>query len=68
MEFKFLTLKCKYFKYLIDYEDERKAREMTKKIMEEIDILETKIKNIRVLIIDTIEHDYDELIGDLKTT
>ena len=34
--------------------------------MEEIDIFETKIKNIRELIIDTIEYDYDKLIGDLN--
>ena len=49
-----------------DYEEERKAREMTRKIMEEIDIFETKIKNIRELIIDIIEYDYDKLIGDLN--
>ena len=34
--------------------------------MEEIDIFETKIKKIRELIIDTIEYDYDKLIGDLN--
>ena len=34
--------------------------------MEEIDKFETKIKNIRELIIDTIEHDYDKLINDLN--
>ena len=50
-----------------DYEEERKAREMTRKIMEEIDIFETNIKNIRELIIDKIEYDYDKLIGDLNT-
>ena len=49
-----------------DYEEERKAREMTRKIMEEIDIFEIKIKNIRELIIDIIEYDYDKLIGDLN--
>ena len=49
-----------------DYGEKRKAREMTRKTMEEIDIFGTKIKNIRELIIDTIEHDYDKLIGDLK--
>ena len=32
------------FKYLSDYEEERKAREMTRKIMGEIDIFEAKIK------------------------
>ena len=49
-----------------DYEEERKAREMTRKTMEEIDIFEIKIKNIRELIIDIIEYDYDKLIGDLN--
>ena len=34
--------------------------------MEEIDIFETKIKKIRELIIDTIEYDYDKLVGDLN--
>ena len=63
---KFLTVKCRIFKDLSDYEEERKARGMTRKIMEEIDIFETKIKNIRELTIDTIEHDYDKLIGDLN--
>ena len=37
-----------------------------RKIIEEIDIFETKIKKIRELIIDTIEYDYDKLIGDLN--
>ena len=49
-----------------DYEKERQAREVRRKIMEEIDIFETKIKKIRELIIDTIEYDYDKLIGDLS--
>ena len=34
--------------------------------MEEIDGFETKIKNIKELIIDTIEHDYSKLIGNLN--
>ena len=63
---KFLTLKCRFFKCLNDYEEERKAREMTRKIMEEINIFETKIKKIGELIIDTIEYDYDKLIDDFK--
>ena len=58
---KFLTLKCRFFKYLSDYEEERKAREIKRKI-----VFETKIKNIRELIIDAIEYDYDKLIGDLN--
>ena len=39
---------------------------MTRKIMKEIDRFETKIKNIRELIIDAIEHDYDKLVCDLN--
>ena len=39
---------------------------MTREIMEKIHIFETKIKNIRELIIDTIEYDYDKLIDDLN--
>ena len=39
---------------------------MTRKIVEKIDTFETKIKNIRELITDIIEHDYDKLIGDLN--
>ena len=38
----------------------------TRKVIEEIDIFETKIKNIRELIIDTIERDYDILINHLN--
>ena len=34
--------------------------------MEEINRFETKIKNIKELIIDTIEHDYIKLIGSLN--
>ena len=34
--------------------------------MKEIDGFETKIKNIKELIIDTIEHDYIKLIGNLN--
>ena len=34
--------------------------------MEEIDGFETKIKNIKELITDTIEHDYIKLIGNLN--
>ena len=33
--------------------------------MKEIEQFETKIKNIRELTIDTIEHDYEKLINDL---
>ena len=34
--------------------------------MEEIDKFETKIKNLRELITDTIEHDYEKVINDLN--
>ena len=49
-----------------NYEEERKVREMTRKLMGEIDIFETKINNLRGLIIDTIKYDSDKLIGDLN--
>ena len=39
---------------------------MTRKINEEVDIFETKIKNIRELMIDAIKYDYDKLIGELN--
>ena len=35
-------------------------------MMEQIDIFETKIRKIRELIIDTIEYDYDKLIGNFN--
>ena len=65
-ELRFLTLKCIFCKYLSDYKKEREAIEVRRKIMEEIDIFEMKIKKIRELIIITIEYDYDKLIGDLS--
>ena len=34
--------------------------------MEEMDKFETKIKNVRELIIDTIKLDYDKLINNLN--
>ena len=37
-----------------------------KKIMEEIDIFEATVNNIRDLIIDTKENDYDKLVNDLN--
>ena len=39
---------------------------MSRKVIEEIDKFEIKIKNIRGLIIDIIEHDYDKLINHLN--
>ena len=37
-----------------------------KKIMEEIDIFEATVNNIRDLTIDTKENDYDKLVNDLN--
>ena len=62
---KFATV-SRFFKDLSDFEEEKKAREMTRKTMKEIDRFETKIKNIRELMLDTIEHDYGTLICDLN--
>ena len=39
---------------------------MTRKVMEEIDKFETKINNIKEIIIDAIEHECGELISDLN--
>ena len=49
-----------------DYKEKRKAREITRKITEEIGKFETKIKNVRELKRDIIRHDYDKLIFDLN--
>ena len=49
-----------------DYKEERKAREITRKITEEIGKFETKIQNVREIIIDIIENDYDKLTFDLN--
>lgn len=45
---------------------EKKVREAVRKIMEELNIFETKLKNIRELLIDAIEQDYNKLVGDLN--
>ena len=47
-KFKFLTVKCRLFKDLSDYEEERKAREMRRKVMEAIDIFEKKKEYKRI--------------------
>ena len=49
-----------------DYKEERKAREITRKITEEIGKFETKIQNVREITIDIIENDYDKLTFDLN--
>ena len=66
MEIKIFSARSKSFKKLSDYEEEKKARKVTRKCREEIDRFETKIKNIRELIIDTTEYDCGELISDLN--
>ena len=48
---RFLTIKNRK---LSDYEEEKKAREMARKTMEEIDGFETKIKNMWELLINII--------------
>ena len=44
---RFLTLINRSFKKLSEYEEEKNAREMTRKSMEELDRFETKIKGIK---------------------
>ena len=44
---RFLTLLNRSFKKLSEYEEEKNAREMTRKSMEELDRFETKIKGIK---------------------
>ena len=65
-ELRFLTIKNRYSRNLSDYEEEKEAKKSTRKVMEEMDKFETKIKNIRELIIDTIKHDYDKSTNDLN--
>ena len=63
---RFLMVKCRNFKNLSDYEEGKKVREAVRKIMEELNIFEIKLKNIRDLLIDAIEQDYNKLVGDLN--
>ena len=65
-ELRFLTIKNRSFRNLSDYKEEKEIKKATRKAMQEIDKFETKIKNIRELIIDTIEHDYNKLINNLN--
>ena len=46
MEWKlwFLAVECKFFKDLRNYEEEKEVKEMTRKILEGIDIFESKNK------------------------
>ena len=62
---RFLTIKNRsFFRNLSDYEEEKGSKKATRKVMEEIYKFETKVKNIRELIIATIKHDYDKLTND----
>ena len=65
MEFKgklrFLTLTNRSFKRLSNYE-EKGTRKATRKCMEEIDRFKTKIKGIKKLTIETIQHDSSKII------
>ena len=64
---RFLTIKnWSFFRNLSDYEEEKGSKKATRKVMEEIYKFETKVKNIRELIIATIKHDYDKLTNDLN--
>ena len=65
-ELRFLTKKPRSFSSLNNFEKEKEVKKATRKVMEEIEKFETKIKNIRELMIDTIEHDYNKLINDLN--
>ena len=66
MGIKIFNNKKQIFQKSNDFKEEKEAKKLTRKVVEEIDKFETKIKNIRELIIDTIEHDYDKLINDLN--
>ena len=65
-ELRFLTKNPRSFSNLNNFEEEKEVKKATRKVMEEIEKFETKIKNIRELMIDTIEHDYNKLINDLN--
>ena len=65
-ELRFLTKNLRSFSNLNNFEEEKEVKKATRKVMEEIEKFETKIKNIRELMIDTIEHDYNKLINDLN--
>ena len=63
---RFLTIKSRSFRNLSDYDENKEAKKATRKVMENIDKFETKIRNVSELITDIIEYDYDKLINDLN--
>ena len=66
LELRFLTLTNRSFKKLSDYEEEKEAKKVKENVLEEIDRFKTKIKGIKKLIIETIDHDSSKLISDLN--
>ena len=66
LELRFLTLINRSFKKLSDYEEEKEAKKVKENVLEEIDRFKTKIKGIKKLIIETIDHDSSKLISDLN--
>ena len=65
-ELRFLTLTDRSFKKLSNYEEEKEARKETRRCMKEIERFETKIKNIKELIIEIIEYVCSKIISDLN--
>lgn len=65
-ELRFLTLTDRSFKKLSNYEEEKEARKETRKCMKEIERFETKIKNIKELLIEIIEYVCSKIISDLN--
>ena len=65
-ELRFLTLTDRSFKKPNNYEEEKEARKETRKCMKEIERFETKIKNIKELIIEIIEYVCSKIISDLN--
>lgn len=65
-ELRFLTLTDRSFKKISNYEEEKEARKETRRCMKEIERFETKIKNIKELIIEIIEYVCSKIISDLN--
>ena len=65
-ELRFLTLTDRSFKKPSNYEEEKEARKETRKCMKEIERFETKIENIKELIIEIIEYVCSKIISDLN--
>lgn len=65
-ELRFLTLTDRSFKKISNYEEEKEARKETRRCMKEIERFETKIKNIKELLIEIIEYVCSKIISDLN--